>query len=109
MPSRFIGCSKSDHAYVTPTANCFVVVLPAVSVAVHETFVVPSPKFVPEAGEHWTGTTLSKSSVAAALFNKANGVAAEGAPTEGRPHKLSDVVPNARSVNQLSLTGMHQR
>jgi len=52
----------------TVTVNDAVLVLPAASVAVHITVVVPNEKVEPEAGEHVTGIEPSKLSVAVAVY-----------------------------------------
>src|SRR5262245_51595811 len=66
-PSGLMGWRTPLHWYCTQTTNVLVVVLPAASVAVQVTVVLPGAKVEPEAGEQVTGTVPSTLSVAVAV------------------------------------------
>jgi hypothetical protein len=56
--------SSGSVSSTTVTLNVHVAVLPASSVAVQVTTVVPAVKVLPDGGSHWTSTSSSQSSVA---------------------------------------------
>jgi hypothetical protein len=76
LPSALIGCSIPDQLNVTATWNVFVVALPARSVAVQLTVVVPSANVEPEAFEH-TGAIAPSTASLADVVNVATPPAAE--------------------------------
>src|SRR5215207_1484908 len=67
-PSALIGCRIPLHGTTTLTTKLDVATLPAASVAVHVTVVLPSANVLPEGGVHVTTTLPSTASTAGIVY-----------------------------------------